>query len=67
MNIKPFLVARERAMRLGDFNVVQEIDMELRRLGIPVLSEQAVTEEPQERAVPVKRGPGRPRKVVEAE
>jgi hypothetical protein len=59
LNLKPLLDTRAWAVKNGDLNAVAEIDAYLRRLGYVEL---AVSEEPQERAVPVKRGPGRPRK-----
>lgn len=54
------LALRRAAARYGDVNLVIEIDQMLARLGYV---ETVVSEEPQERAVPVKRGPGRPRKI----
>lgn len=55
--IADLLVKRDRAFALGDFNLVREINDQLVREGYV---ETAVA--PMEMAVPVKRGPGRPRK-----
>jgi len=52
---------RDQAVALGDWNLVTEIDFALARYGVgPAQVETAVA--PTEQAVPVKRGPGRPRK-----
>lgn len=53
--------ARARALALGDLSLVAEIDHELARLGVVEMAIPAAME----RAVPVKRKPGRPRKNLE--
>ena len=58
------LVDRERAVLLHDWMLVQEIDSQLARLGwVPDHGYETVVVST-EKAVPAKRGPGRPRKVV---
>lgn len=55
--IADLLAKRDRAFALGDFGLVREINAQLAREGYV---ETAV--QPLEMAIPVKRGPGRPRK-----
>ena len=50
---------RRRAIERGDRNLAAEITLAMQRLG---WQETVVRETPMEQAVPVKRGPGRPRK-----
>lgn len=56
-----YLSQRARAAELGDVMLVMEIDAALARLGYV---ETSVPDLALERAVPVKRKPGRPRKIL---
>lgn len=59
--ISHLLELRARAQVQNDWSLVCEIDAQLAREGYVF---ETVVPAAQERAVPVKRGPGRPRKVV---
>lgn len=61
MHISWYLDLRARFVERGEWALVAEVDDALRRLGYV---ETAVVDG-LERAVPVKRKPGRPRKIVE--
>lgn len=62
MDEHPIQMIRVRALARGDVSLVAECDAQLIRLGI---YEAAIPAE-METAVPVKRKPGRPRKVLDA-
>lgn len=57
--LEHLLDQRRRASRQGDQHLVAELNLSLERIGY---FDTAVTEAPLEQAIPVKRGPGRPRK-----
>ncbi len=62
--IQRYREQRRRALERGDHALVREITFQLQQLGY---FETVVQDAPIEQAIPVKRGPGRPRKYPKVE